>query len=319
MLLTTATFIVLVSCWAQEGNLTGSELYQMAENLYNGTDGEFMDREKSFEYYKKSAEEGFRPALRKLVEILKDGTIVEKDTVAILYWTHKGAEAGDSILQNSLGYYYATGEYIKQDDDLAFKWFSLASEKGNPEAMCNIACIYAQKRDWESGVPWLKKAAMLNHAKSQFLLGELYTEGEHIRKDAIQGTYWLRKASENGLSDAMNTLAFCLLEGIGVDQNTEEAILWIKKSYELGNAIAMSNMGLLYERGIGVEKDISKAASFYQRAIESGNVEANFSLGRLYYNGAKGLRRDKKKGKELIRIAAEADVEEAKEFLKNMK
>ena len=50
--------------------------------------------------------------------------------------TQKAAEQGDAVAQAALGFSYATGDGVPQDDGEAVRWYRLAAAQGN--AMCSI-------------------------------------------------------------------------------------------------------------------------------------------------------------------------------------
>ena len=55
----------------------------------------------------------------------------------------KAAQDGDPDAQTAMGYLFFKGEGVMQDRREAARWFGLASDQGNAEAMCNLAYIKA--------------------------------------------------------------------------------------------------------------------------------------------------------------------------------
>ena len=54
----------------------------------------------------------------------------------------QAAEQGDASAQNNLGFAYATGEGVPQDDAEAVRWFRLAAEQSHAGAQYSLGVIY---------------------------------------------------------------------------------------------------------------------------------------------------------------------------------
>jgi len=52
------------------------------------------------------------------------------------------AEQGDPLAQNNLGFMYANGEGVPEDDVEAVRWYRLAAEQGNALAQSNLGVMY---------------------------------------------------------------------------------------------------------------------------------------------------------------------------------
>ena len=63
----------------------------------------------------------------------------QKDTVAILT---ERAQKGDDKAQNTLGNWYYTGKFVKQDYETALKYWALSAKQNNAEAIGNMAMCY---------------------------------------------------------------------------------------------------------------------------------------------------------------------------------
>ena len=85
----------------------------------------------------------------------------------------------------------------------------------------------------------------------------------------------------------------------------EKAFAMFTEASEKGDPEAMFELGKLYEKGIGTDQDVAKALSLYERAADLGFADAINDLGFLYYQGASGLKADKKKAVELFLKAAD--------------
>ncbi len=81
------------------------------------------------------------------------------------------AESGDAIAQYNLGWMFANGRGIAQDDAEAVKWFRKAAEQGYASAQSNLGVMYEQGRgveqDYAEAVKWYRKAAEQGDAIAQ--------------------------------------------------------------------------------------------------------------------------------------------------------
>ena len=81
------------------------------------------------------------------------------------------AEQGDSDAQNWLGFMYAKGEGVPEDDKIALKWYRLAAEQRNVEAQHNIGHAYHNgfgvPQNYKTAIKWFRFAAKQGHPRAQ--------------------------------------------------------------------------------------------------------------------------------------------------------
>jgi TPR repeat protein len=53
------------------------------------------------------------------------------------------AEQGDALAQSNLGFMYATGDGVPEDDAEAVRWYRLAAAQGHAPAQSNLGRMYA--------------------------------------------------------------------------------------------------------------------------------------------------------------------------------
>lgn len=140
------------------------------------------------------------------------------------------AEQGDSSAQSYLGYLYATGEGVGEDDVEAVRWWRLAAEQGEPTAQYNLGLMYAAGegvlKDDAEAVRWWHLAAEQGDVDAQYALGSVYAgapggAAEALRNaeadpvalvaglllgtvpmDFVLAHMWLNIAAANGHEDA---------------------------------------------------------------------------------------------------------------------
>lgn len=72
--------------------------------------------------------------------------------------------AGDKKLAIELGKIYRNNASDYQDIDIAYYWFGISSDEGNPEAMFLLASLYEKRRQYEKAKELYAKSAELNYA-----------------------------------------------------------------------------------------------------------------------------------------------------------
>jgi len=128
----------------------------------------------------------------------------------------KKAAAGDANAQSSLGYAYANGTGVPQDNAEAVKWYRLAAVQG--------------------------------YAIAQFNLGGMYSHGEGVPEDKAEAVKWYRLAAAQGLAIAQFNLGSMYAKGTGVPKDNAEAVKWYRLAAAQGDADAVKNKNLLAEK-----------------------------------------------------------------------
>ena len=136
----------------------------------------------------------------------------------------KDANEGDAIAQNNLGYNYLYGlNGFDQDTDKAIKYFNLAAEQEQVNAMTTVGWFYftgefGAPKNNEQAIYWNQRASELGCATASYNMGFFYYSGfvgldQNLK---IAKKYWLLSASQwldsdnicdsnaNGLLDEIN-------------------------------------------------------------------------------------------------------------------
>ncbi len=116
------------------------------------------------------------------------------------------AEQGDAKAQNNLGFMYANGKGVSEDDRLAIFWYHKAAEQGNAGSQFNLGVMYDEGKgvseDDRLAAFWHRKAAEQGNAGSQFYLGVMYNNGEGVPEDDVRAYAWVDLAAAQGDEDA---------------------------------------------------------------------------------------------------------------------
>ena len=108
------------------------------------------------------------------------------------------ADKGHKKAQYRLGLCYDKGRGVKENDNLAFQWYS--------------------------------KSAAQGYAKAQYQLGKCYKDGEGTTKDRAKAIELFTKAANQDNADAQYQLGLCYLKGKGVPKNENKANSLFKKA-----------------------------------------------------------------------------------------
>jgi TPR repeat protein len=163
------------------------------------------------------------------------------------------------------GHEYRNGsKNVKQNYEMAAKYFGKAAIKGNAEAIYNLALLNMQglgvKLDFEMAITLLKQAASQpaqakimgmkqpnpGVAEAQHTLGLLYENGIYFDKNPLVASSWYERAVENEFPNSANNLGLMYMNGIGVDKDLQRAEKLLLMAHRKGNTIAITNLVNLY-------------------------------------------------------------------------
>lgn len=158
--------------------------------------------------------------------------------------------------------------------------------------------------DLEKGYEFLVKSYELGNVAACNQIGNMYLEGIYpLNKDEKEATKYFIKAASSSYAYAINNLGKLQEK----KKNYKEAFDYYLQSATLGESWACNKVGEYYRQGI-VVKDMDKAFNFYQRALESNYRTLCYYA---YYNLAKYFYMDGN-----IAIGVLKDEDKALEYLK---
>jgi len=124
------------------------------------TDQELIE---AFEWYQRSAEQGFAPAQHMLSGCYQFGKGVDLDPSRALDWGLKAARAGFVPAQFSVAFMYHEGVGTERDLVNSFRWYMEAAKQGNADAACHVAGMYelgeGVARDQRAALDWYRRSA----------------------------------------------------------------------------------------------------------------------------------------------------------------
>jgi len=109
-----------------------------------------------------------------------------------------------------LGGFKGIGNQSTSDIRKAIKWYELAAEQGNWDALFNLASIFYHGnkehmifKDYVRAARYYRQAAESGDEIAQFSLGKMYAEGKGVIKDYIQAHMWLNISNARGHKPAI--------------------------------------------------------------------------------------------------------------------
>ncbi len=186
----------------------------------------------------------------------------QRDYTTALRLLQPLAQKGDPFAQYTLGFMYAFGQGIRQNNDEALNWYRKAADSDYAAAQYQLGLAYANGK----GVPkndtvaatWYRKAANHNFMPAEFLLGVAYAYGKGLTQNDIDAASWYRKAAIQGFAEAQVALGELLMHGGksgAVPLNQSEAVQWFRRAADQNDASAQAQLGIAYTTGDGVPAD----------------------------------------------------------------
>ncbi len=152
------------------------------------------------------------------------------------------AEAGDAKAAWLIGRAYMTGDsYLKPDNAEAIRWFTIASEAGEPSAA--------------------------------YIIGELLSKEGNAAdaRVAYARAYSLyKKAAESGNADALYWQGYMEQNGLGVPVQQQEGITRMEQAAEQGSIPAAYQLFKTYTKGLGTPEDEAKSLHYARILADKG-------------------------------------------------
>ena len=265
---------------AAQGDPDG--LYALGMAYLFGWDIE-QDEAMGYDCLERAANDGQTEAMTLLVRMFMQGEYEGIDADKAAQMAKTAAADGIPDAQMYLGLAYMDGVHVPQDYDLAAKYFRLAANQGNDEARTNLAY--------------------------------LIQNGLGMDKDEPKAFKMYRTAAKNGNMNAMFHLAVCYEFGSGTKVDLASAVEWYRKGSDMGDPFATERMAYLASEGYGDKgPDAELAFELFLKAANSGVPGSMFMVGYCYLKGA-GTEPDVEEAKKWLKMAADSDVQEAKDLL----
>jgi TPR repeat protein len=263
-------------------------LYNVGLSFHHGF-GVDQDYSMASDYYTKAIEKNHPYAILDLGVIYYFGLGVEKDCKKGFECFTKSAQDYKRT-QYYMGDAYESGDGVKQNNYLAYKYYNLAANNGHKIAQYRLGNLYfygrGVKHNNKLALKYYTLSAKQNDREALFMLGYLHEKGLcGVKQHYKMASLYYTKAAEQGHSTAQLNLAILYHNGFGVDQDLDLAVKYYILAAKDNHSEAQSNLGVMYQNGQGLEQDYAKAFYYYSLAANQDNPLAESNLGYLYYYG----------------------------------
>ena len=188
------------------------------------------------------------------------------------------ADRGNLKAQLLVGNLYEEGKGVKKNLTEAYKYYRLAAEKDDRDAVHKMKLKY------------------------------LYYENDEEEKEF---RYWVKKSASLGDLNDLNSIIVNYKMEENYEKVYELCIDLINKAalnkdyynYNLGFRGTLQILAELYIKGLGIEKNIEKGLNILEMLANSNDTTAQETLGFMYLDGD-GVDKDSEKGIYWLKIAA---------------
>ncbi|WP_299026760.1 tetratricopeptide repeat protein [uncultured Campylobacter sp.] len=145
------------------------------------------------------------------------------------------ADGGDARVVTLVGYLY---EVRMSNIGEGVKWYKKAMGLNDSLAHSNMARIYYRMTDYKLAAQTLEKASKLGDTGADAMLGNMYLNGIHFKKDYKKALVYIQKGVADDDPQALTDLAICYENSYGVARNMDKAIEFYKRGAAQGNKYA---------------------------------------------------------------------------------
>lgn len=181
-------------------------------------------------------------------------------------------------------YCYKMGEYRK-----AMTWYEMAAEKGNANAVYEIAQMFMYgihvKQDYDEAKKRYEAAANMGSTDAICAIGLMYDYGCGVALNKQKAIEYYHQAADKGSAMALYYIALIYFYGNGFSKSDQKTLEYLNKASKKGLPNAIGLTGVMHSSGRGIEKNGAKAMSCYQKAAREGYVWSMYNLGQEYYEG----------------------------------
>ena len=179
---------------AYKGNI--ASLHQLEKFANNGSVyaqkllGNYYDLKKnyakSFQWFRKAADQGYAPAEKDLGVLYLKGHGLPKNNSKGIYWIEKSADQGYAPAEAAICFLYYNGDGVPKDGVESMKWCHKAADQGDAIAeyffgVANYVGYASVPKNYKKAIYWLKKSAAQGYSPAEKELDHIgYTHHHHL-------------------------------------------------------------------------------------------------------------------------------------------
>lgn len=193
------------------------DAYLVTGVCYRKGNGFSRDDREAFKWARKAADKTGESGTgdeerRTLAVLLGDGYFAGEGTVQdfpkAAKWYEKAAELGDTHSRGMLAFLYCSGKGVLIDREKAKYWADRAVGRKDDmgEYTLGRLSLLAEPPDTKKALYWYGKASAQGNPWAQQALGEMYEEGNGVRRDLARARHYYRLAAKSGMEDMKKAL-----------------------------------------------------------------------------------------------------------------
>ena len=266
---------------------TGKGLYHAGRFLLSHQDFIPNSSKTAFQFFRKSALEGYTEAFSAVSYCYHQGIGIETDYSEMLRFAEMGEENIDPASLRYIGIWAK----LNNNEDLAFQYYAKSYELGDSMSGYNLAIIYLERVDImkakeiiQKVIPSLEQYARQGDCIASFVLGDIYLRPYFVLDTSKSFRFFLKSATLNYVP-AFSIVGLCYWEGNGTAVDKHQAIKWYKKGANDNNIDCCQILGKILLEGCKeaeVEPDYIEAEQCFDRIIDNDPESAYLNKGILH-------------------------------------
>ncbi|CAO3688007.1 unnamed protein product [Rhizopus microsporus] len=171
----------------------------------------------------------------------------------------------------------------------AMAWYEMAAEKGNANAVYEIAQMFMYeiivKQDYDEAKKRYEAAANMGSTDAICTIDLMYDYGCGVVLNKQKAIEYYQQAADKGSAMALYNITLIYFYDNGVNQSNQNSIEYLNKASKICLPDAIGLTGVMHSCGRGIEKNGAKAMSCFQKAAREGYIWSMYNLGQEYYEG----------------------------------
>jgi TPR repeat protein len=197
-----------------------------------------------------------------------------------------------------LGRLYETGRGVHQDYLQAIKYYKIARDLDNTDALYQLGIIYQHGKgsnpDDNKAIDNYTQAAEKGNTMAQFTLGQLFEKGKMVSKSILEAVKWYSRSNSHGNKKSQAWLR------VYYDEPYSTNAFYKRQLYIFSQIVKVNNnkkrhhnneflgdvnykLGLMYLYGYGAEQDYKKALKYFRESIKLCNNDTARFFSEIIY------------------------------------
>ncbi len=246
----------------------------------------------SLKKYETNASADFQYTLGKLYEdgvpVEIDGVLINNNPKLALKWYLLAAQQGNNQAILALARFYLNGIVVPKNIPKAIELYTSVAETGDDEAILTLAKLYTTTSFGEVNhklaIKYLGNASDLGNAEAKGLLAEYYYSGVHVPADYSIAFKFAKAAFEKNEPLGSYYLGLMYLRGLGTPKNDNLGVQALIIAANNGIVAAQSLLGLTFYKSNSIKQDMDRAYIWLKIAVTNGNESLITTLNELTSN-----------------------------------